>query len=227
MAQPWLAVEQMLHQIEAGRGGLAAGAVIGVVVTHKLDLSVLAKDAPLFKGHQLAKGYLRGLPQGALSIGDRDAAWVLAREAKAFQDETARLRRSGEPLPDDWLDRPVNLQHHEARGGHTMLKHVGASTDLLLWRLRLEKGLERSTFHSITEATDCVERTLANNREGIRRFQADENAREEFSMALQGPAGIVLVADGSVRPAHTVVVVLRKVQDHLVVFSAYLESEVR
>jgi len=226
MAQPWLAVEQMLHQLESGRGGLAAGAVIGVVVTHKLDLSVLAKDAPLFKGHQLAKGFLRGLPQGALSIGDRDAAWVLARETKAFQDETARLRRSGEPLPDDWLDRPVNLQHHEARGGHTLLKHVGASTDLLLWRLRLEGGAERSTFANISQAETLVSRTLKTRGEAVEKFRhASKGSRKSFKIATAETSAMVLGAKGVPRPIKSVIVVLAKLEDELFVFSAYLSSK--
>ncbi len=226
MAQPWLAVEQMLQQLDSGRGGLAAGAVVGVIITHKLDLSALAKNAPLFKGHSLAKGFLRGLPQGALSIADQGQAWALAHEVKQFQDETARLRRSGEPLPGDWLDRPVNLQHHEARGGHTLLKHVGASTDLLLWRLRLEGGAERSTFSSVEQAQVLVGQTIVTNRLAVEGFRTVGKAeRRIFWMPVGEQAGTILAVDGAQRPAKAVVVVLAKVDDKLMVFSAYLGSK--
>jgi len=225
MAQPWLAVEQMLQQLDSGRGGLAAGAAVGVIITHKLDLSALAKNAPLFKGHQLAKGFLRGLPQGALSIADQGQAWALAHEVKQFQDETARLRRSGEPLTGDWLDRPVNLQHHEARGGHTLLKHVGASTDLLLWRLRLEGGAERSTFSSIEQAQALVRQTVS-NRLAIEGFRTVGKAeRRIFWTPVGEQAGTILAVDGAQRPTKAVVVVLAKVDDKLMVFSAYLGSK--
>ena len=226
MAQPWLAVEQMLQQLDSGRGGLAAGAAVGVIITHKLDLSALAKNAPLFKGHSLAKGFLRGLPQGVLSIADQGQAWALAHEVKQFQDETARLRRSGEPLPGDWLDRPVNLQHHEARGGHTLLKHVGASTDLLLWRLRLEGGAERSTFSSVEQAPVLVRQAIVINRVAVEGFRTvDKAERRTFWMPVGEQAGTILAVDGAQRPAKAVVVVLAKVDDKLMVFSAYLGSK--
>ncbi len=72
-----------------------------------------------------------------------------------------------------------------------------------------------------------MQQTLASNREDVEHFGRGKNTREEFSMTLDGARGTVLAADGRLRRALSVVVVLRKFEGELTVFSAYLGSEAR
>jgi len=209
MAQPWLAVEQMLQQLESGRGGLAAGAAVGAVVTHKVDLPLLDKTK-LFKGHSLAPGFLRGLPQGALSIPEEVRAWTTAHEVKEFEDQIAERRSAGTPLSKDWMSDALDLRQHEARGGHTLLKHAGSSIDRLQWRLNLESGDVRSTFADVQEANSLVSGVLQAHRSMVLVFTKGKDPRLLLELPLVNPRGVVLDQAGLLSRGRSVRVVLRR-----------------
>ena len=208
-AQPWLAVEQMLQQLDSGRAGLAAGAAVGVIITHKLDLPLLDKTK-LFKGHSLAPGFLRGLPQGALSIPEEVRAWTTAHEVKEFEDQIAERRSAGTPLSKDWMSDPLDLRQHEARGGHTLLKHAGSSIDRLQWRLNLESGDVRSTFVDVQEANSLVSGVLQAHRSMVLAFTKGKDPRLLLELPLVNPWGVVLDQVGLLSRGRSVRVVLRR-----------------
>ena len=231
MVQPWLAVEQLLENLQDGRPGLAAGTVIGAAFTKKVAPIGKAGE-PLFEGHQFAPNYLRGLPDRALAIRDRTEAWAMAHEAKAFQDSIAELRlkavaQGRSAVPRDWLDRPLDLREHEASGGHLLLKHVDARIELLQWRLRLEKkAAERSTFTSVAEATRLVSEGLRSRRQSIDTWLGTRSPRLAFDVPLATGHGTVLHADGSVHVGSRVtIVLLRHADGRAFVQTAYLGSD--
>lgn len=216
--QPWLLVEQVLHDLQDGRVGRAAGVVAGAALTRRVPL--LGKDGvPRFAGHQHAPGYLAGLPQGALQIADQAEAWARAHEAKALQDDVAVLRLQATAtgrsvVPADWLDHPVDLRHHEASGGHTLLKHVDARVELLQWRLRLEQqGALKSSFADLDEAVSSVQHVLDLNRLAVESFMASTRSSQIFRAPASAPTGVVLRRSGETSPGSRLRVTLRRHQD--------------
>lgn len=201
--QPWLLVEQVLHEVHDGRVGLAAGTVLGAALTRKLP-PIGTAGQRLFRGHQFAPEHLRGLPDEALVIRDHAESWAQAHEANAFQDSIAQLRTQAaaqgrSALPADWLDRPLDLRQHEASGGHLLLKHVDARIELLQWRLRLESsGSYRSTFHGVDEAEQLVSAFLKEHREAVLDFVHSHRASRTFTTSLGGRYGTVLSREGHV-----------------------------
>lgn len=218
LVQPWLAVEQLLENLQDGRPGLAAGTVIGAALTRKVAPIGKAGE-PLFEGHQFAPNYLRGLPDQALAIRDRTEAWALAHEAKAFQDSIAQLRAQAaidgrSAVPRDWLDRPLDLREHEASGGHLLLKHLDARIELLQWRLRLEAfGNHRSTFHGVAQAEQLVSFSLRQHEEAVLDFVRSGKAGQTFALGLDRPSGTVLSRNGQVSRGAMLRVMLRRHED--------------
>lgn len=229
MVQPWLAVEQLLDNLHDGRPGLAAGTVLGAALTKKV--APLGESAvPLFKGHQFAPKFLRGLPDGALMIREHAEAWAQAHEAKAFQDSIAQLRAQAaidgrSAVPPDWLDRPLDLRQHEASGGHLLLKHVDARIELLQWRLRLEaSGNYRSTFHGVAQAEQLVASCLKQREAAVLNFVRSGRLGQSFSINLEGRYGTVLSRDGQVATGGRLRVMLMRHNDGSVyIFTAMID----
>ena len=218
LVQPWLAVEQLLDNVRDGRPGLAAGTVLGAALTKKV--APLGESAvPLFKGHQFAPKFLRGLPDGALVIREHAEAWAQAHEAKAFQDSIAQMRAQASidgrsAVPPDWLDRPLDLRQHEASGGHLLLKHVDARIELLQWRLWLEKkATVRSTFNGVDEAQLLVEDFLRDHKDELRDFAASARQIETFKVPLAAKHGTSLAKDGTVSNGETLRIKFRRHED--------------
>lgn len=209
MAQPWLAVEQMLQQLEAGRGGLAAGTVLGAIITRKVDLPLLDRTK-VFQGYPQAGLFLKGLPQGALSIPEKVRAWTAAYEVKEFEDHIAGLRAEGTPLPRDWMSTTLDLRQHEAKGGHTLLKHAGSSIDRLQWRLDLESGKVKSSFVDVPQANSLISAALQDNRSAVLAFMGGQADNLQIEMPLETPQGVVLGRGRRLTRGSTVRVILRR-----------------
>lgn len=121
----------------------------------------------------------------------------------------------------------MDLAHHEARKGHTILKHVGKRLEVLQARLDLETDGDprafRSTFPDLATAEDLVRRALLDNARSIRRLHLrPDKDTSAFTLHLNEPLGTVMRADGSVTEGRSVRVVLAKESGEIRVDTAYL-----
>lgn len=85
----------------------------------------------------------------------------------APSSETPRTQSAPAAEPSAERGR-YDLSRDEARGGHTLERHVGRSDDQLVDRLSREPGVSAaSTYADRATAERVVEQTLARNRERI------------------------------------------------------------
>ena len=224
IVQPWLLVEQLLQQWRDGQGGQALGAALGMAATHRLG--VRAKDAELFGTYaalpdQVVRA-VRGV--GPDLAGD---TWVLARQQQLLHEDLLRLREVPLPVGRQVLAHPVDLLHHEAHGGHTVLKHVGRPVAFLLRRQEslLPWKQSVSSFTSLEEASRAVDRALtsAEVQADLDLWLSSPRPRTTVRVALPGLAGPVLDPLGKPVPARDIVIRLVKGKDGAVlVLTAYL-----
>lgn len=196
-----------------GRPGLALGALAG----GRLPRIKNGGDG----------GFLDGVDEDLLTIKDVGDAWDQAHAAKALQDRIVSLRDVPLPGVEALLRGEVDLAHHEARKGHTILKHVGKRLEVLQARLDLETDGDprafRSTFPDLATAEDLVRRALLDNARSIRRLHLrPDKDTSAFTLHLNEPLGTVMRADGSVTEGRSVRVVLAKESGEIRVDTAYL-----
>ena len=103
-----------------------------------------------------------------------------------------------------------SLKAHEARGGHTLARHVGRTHEQLRERLRNEQKSEVSTFDDLAGAERWVARALYEQRSAVSAWLA---AGAWTDMAVTWRAGEVVgqvLRAGAAEPVpgHTVHVVL-------------------
>jgi uncharacterized protein YukE len=216
-AKIWEAWVEAGHEAVNGRPGLAAG----MVLTERLASPRRVKQHP-------KDPYLNGIEEGRLTVNDVDDAWVQAHAAKALHDRIASLRKVPLPGLQALLKGEADLEHHEARGGHTIQRHVAKSIEALQARLDLETngkpGAHRSTFPDLATAQDLVRRALLENGPKIHGLHDSPKAvSKRLRLPLGEPVGTVLHQDGSVTSGTTVVVVLKKGHGELYVETAWLE----
>lgn len=218
-AKVWEAWLEAGRDAAAGRPGLAAGALVPLLVTRQPRRIKSGGD----------QGFLDGIDEGRLTINDVDEAWEQAHAAKALQDRIVALRAVPLPGVQALLAGEADLAHHEARGGHTILKHVGKRIEVLQARLELEAPGEplaqRSTFPDLATAQELVRRALLANRPKIHSLVDGPKATSRtLKFPLDEPVGTVLRQDGSVVPGRSVVVVLRKKGGEVFIETAWVEA---
>ena len=113
--------------------------------------------------------------------GDANAAAsdAAAPSGPVLSDETPDpIRPGAQYAQGDRLGAyPVDLREEEARGGHTIEKHVNRSPEALVGQVREEFGkrpdardARSGSFTSLEAATKLVNSTLAQNRDTIERI---------------------------------------------------------
>jgi hypothetical protein len=86
------------------------------------------------------------------------------------------------------------LHEHEARGGHTLVEHVGKSDSYLLARVRGERGpalvrKRAGSFPSVEAATKLVSSTIARNQETVDRISRGALSGAFITAEFDTPTG--------------------------------------
>ncbi len=108
-----------------------------------------------------------------------------------------------------------DLARDEARGGHTIARHVGRTYEQLRERLRREKRINAaSTYSDLDTAERVVGETLRREQERIASWLAREGPRPNLALDYSGgrdrPIGRSLRrGEHKVRPAYDAIVVLK------------------
>ena len=132
------------------------------------------------------------------------------------------------------VEAPVrhDLAAAEARGGHTIARHVGLTDAQLRERLSRESISAASTYTDIETAERVVGLTLRRHASRLAQWEAREGPRPNlvlpFAAPNQPPIGRVL-RRGANQPAdaHAAVVVLRWRRDGSYVLTSYPEERPR
>ena len=83
-----------------------------------------------------------------------------------------------------------DLRRDEARGGHTIARHVGRSDDQLRERLRDEPRISAaSTYTDLGTAERVVARTLARDRARVQKWLARQGPRPNLAIDYRGDRG--------------------------------------
>lgn len=226
--QVWEQVPPLVDDLTGGRPGIAIGGLLGG--WPKRVTAVTGADPDRVK----TEGFLNGIAEGELTVDSFAAAWTQAHAARALQDRVLELRGRPAPSVEELLGGPVELALHEQRGGHTLLKHVGASVATLQARLELETlprevSARRSTFPDLQTAEELVHQALTDHADALRLF-AGSDAFGSFdlpSTALAVPAGTVVHRGGAMTPGTHVNVTVVKDGDGLRVLTAFVDDRPR
>jgi ribosomal 50S subunit-recycling heat shock protein len=104
-----------------------------------------------------------------------------------------------------------NLKVHEARGGHTLLKHVNKTVGDLRARLRSEPWLKTaSAFTNREIAEDAVQGVLKMNGPTIKSKLIFQDGEAVLVQSFNRAIGNVVTRDGVVRASKQITVVLVK-----------------
>lgn len=123
-----------------------------------------------------------------------------------------------------------DLAADEARGGHTLSRHVGRSDDELRERLSRERHISAASTYADRETAERVVATaLAQGGEKLRRWVARGGRRPNLVLDYRGPSEIgrtLRRGAGSVEPCTEAVVVLRwdERADDYYVLTSYPEA---
>lgn len=123
----------------------------------------------------------------------------------------------------------VDLEADEARGGHTIARHVGRTEAQLRARLKRESISAASTYPDLDTAERVVSLTLRESAARVRRWTARSGPRANLALRYRArdglPVGMVLrrSADRAV-DALGAVVVLRWSEDGPYVLTSYPEE---
>lgn len=109
---------------------------------------------------------------------------------------------------------PRNLSEDEARGGHTLARHVGKSDDELRARLERERIAAASTYTDLRTAEETVGTALNHEAERVRNWSQRRGRRPNLAIDFVGeddrPLGRTLRrGEKSARSCANAVVVLK------------------
>lgn len=227
-ARFWEGWVEAARDAAAGRPGLAAGAFAGGLPKR---ISTIAPDP----SREKVGGFLAGIKEGRLTVDDIDEAWDQAHAARSLQDRILEMR--ARPLPDieQLVTRPVDLALHERSGSHTILKHVGASIEMLRARIALEGSparpvrTPRTTFPDLATAEELVGQALAEHADLLRDWAADASSKtiDLPSTALPSPVGTVVHPGGPITTGTQVNVTLVKDGDGFRILTAFIDDKPR
>jgi hypothetical protein len=110
-------------------------------------------------------------------------------------------------------ERLDQVLHHEAQGGHTLLKHIGRDEDFLARRQLIDspKGstwvTPVSSFATLGEAQELITTALRVHAAEISAWLAQGTRSQlDIALPLAAPVGVVLDASRRLGTAHYVVV---------------------
>lgn len=107
----------------------------------------------------------------------------------------------------------ISLAAHEARGGHTIARHVGRTEAQLRARLAQQSRIPAaSTFRSLADAERIIGQALRANRQTITTWanSAANGQRRAFDFAVRNAGEGVVRSTGQLIQMHKVRVVLKK-----------------
>jgi hypothetical protein len=106
----------------------------------------------------------------------------------AAQPREAPPPPAGTPTAATATAERYDLGRDEARGGHTLARHVGRSDADLRERLRREQISAASTYTDRATAERVVARTLARQRTKIDQWLARQGSRPNLALDYRGEA---------------------------------------
>lgn len=127
-------------------------------------------------------------------------------------------RDSRAPAPSPGADAATaarDLRQDEARGGHTIARHVGKSDAELRARLARERWISAaSTYTDLATAERVVSATTASGQARIARWAARDGTRANLALDFAGSPGDVIgrsiaQGDDAAVACHDAIVVLR------------------
>lgn len=120
------------------------------------------------------------------SLGGRDVAPVERASSPASAP-------AAPVTPERSLEEAYDLERDEARGGHTLARHVGRTDAELAARLDREKGISAaSTYTDRGAAERTIARTLASSRDRIDRWVERGERRPNLALDYRGRQGEVI-----------------------------------
>lgn len=223
--QPWLAVERLLEQWQEHHQSEAVGELGGMLLMKKTHAG--SKEGARFGFlDEMHESVLRAVYRGSRAEVALDERWLLHRAQARWDADIERLRHV--PLTDakGLAEEALDLVHHEARGSHVVLRHVGRTEQFLRDRQRATPRAPMpavSSFHDLDEATVAVANVLRASSlqiEGYFRHNTKPLTLERPSYGR----GLVLDSDGEIGASKFVVVVVAKAADGLLIKTAYLSQ---
>jgi hypothetical protein len=220
VVQPWKQVQELYDELTSGHAWLASGQLAGTLLFRFRGAH--GKVVDRFGSHDgLPDTVMLALRRGglpALHDGQLDG-WLAARLREQLVRELKAFEHVSLPPLDDLLRQGVDLLHHEAAGGHTILKHIGRDPDFLRDRQRWEPGKDglpapMSSFTSLDVAEAAIGDALRGHAQGVRDFLAAADARK-YDVIVPAPAslGITIDVAGSVVDVTSLVVRITKSAD--------------
>jgi hypothetical protein len=209
-------LEDLWDALHDGHGFQTGGALAGGLLLH--THGKIGWDHHLFGGHdRLPAGVMLALQRGSSMIRTLDE-YAIERLRLQLVADLRVLRRI--PLPDlqQMLEDGVDLMHHEAHDGHTLMKHVGRDEDFLRYRQVVEPRRDgswssMSSFASLEEAERVITQAFRDNASVVRQWLASGEPSIKMSFPLSGPVGLAIDLDGLVAPAVALTVRLARKPD--------------
>jgi hypothetical protein len=231
MAQPWLAVEELLDRLSRGQYAYASGNLGAALVLRVRGARGRAVEK--FGAHDaMHPDVLWGLKRGG--FGDADLAgvraWVEQRAQRELLEALLRLEQVPLPSLEELIGGRVDLLHQEAHGGHTLLRHIGRDVDFLRMRQLTEPGpggvpIQKSSFLNLDEAEEVVTMALRDNAAKLVKWYESHKATLQIVAELQRPAGLLVGGDGELGSARSAIVRLARLKDgSVIVTTAYLKG---
>lgn len=183
------------------------------------DDDPLAADGPAEDGRvdERSSAGRRGMPPGPARTG-RDGLDRWSRRP----DARVGVRGNGVVVPYD-------LQADEARGGHTIARHVGRTDDQLRERLARESISAASTYTDLETAERVVGLAIRRQHALVEEWQGREGPGPNLVLRVaaptQSPIGRVLRrSGGEAIEVRAAVVVLRRTEHGFIVLTSYPEE---
>jgi hypothetical protein len=115
-----------------------------------------------------------------------------AEPAQRSAEPAGRREPSARSSAESSVDR-YDLEADEARGGHTLARHVGRTDAQLRERLANERGISTaSTYTSRVLAERTVSRTLRENKDRLEAWTSRRGKRPNLALDYHGPRDEVL-----------------------------------
>ncbi|MCW2673388.1 MAG: hypothetical protein JWP14_1977 [Frankiales bacterium] len=229
--QPWKQVQELYDELTSGHAWLASGQLAGTLLFRFRGAH--GKVVDRFGSHDgLPDTVMLALRRGgppALHDGQLDG-WLAARLREQLVRELKAFELVPLPSLDDLLGQGVDLLHHEAAGGHTILKHIGRDPDFLRDRQRWEPRMDGvptpvSSFADLDQAEALISSALRAHVLQIRELLADDALTSaKLVVPVTAAAGLVVDVRGALVAAGSLIVRLKKVDGTVRIQTAFLDQ---
>lgn len=229
--QPWKQVQELYQAVRDGHGFRASGEVAAALLFR--FRGARGKTVELFGSHdELPDRVMHALVRGSRALPPDVVvdAYLLQRLRRDFIRSLIAFEHVPLPSLDDLLTDRVDLLHHEAGGGHTLLKHIGRDPDFLRRRQLLEPKSDgslkaMSSFSTIDEAETAVSRVVRSNAAAIRDWLDEvDPSLLELKAPVGDALGILIDEEGLlIRPETLVVRLQRDEGGRVLVNTAFLD----